>query len=408
MKKRIVVTGLGIVSPLGIGVDENWDRYLSGMSGIKEFETDGNGSETHAGKVSDDELDKFIPNDKKNKVDRFTSFALVAASQALADAKVGNDDRENIGVFIGSAYSGLNIIEKQIRTLYAEGPRRVHPLLMQNNLTNAPSGEIAIELGLKGPNIGFSSATCSSDHSIIQAFNILQQDDIDAMVAGGTEASLLPRVFEELKPKGLFQGNDGRVNSASCPFDRERNGFVLSEGAGMIVMETLNSAEKRSADIYGEIVGFGASYGNNVYSDNNKYGFYSKVSCIKQALESASVDSSKVDYVNASGISGIIEDREESEVIKSVFGKEAQRIPVSSIKGSLGLTIGASGAIDAIFSLLCLRKNVLPQTNRLEDVDSVCNSLFHLKKPEAKTANIILSNNFGYSGNNVSLVVKRI
>jgi 3-oxoacyl-[acyl-carrier-protein] synthase II len=200
LKERIVVTGLGIVSPLGIGVNENWNRYFSGMSGIKKFETDGNDPGTYAGKVSDHELETFVPEDKKGKIDRFSSFALVAAKMALGDAKIGNDfDREKIGVFIGSAYSGLNIIEKQIKMLYSEGPRKVHPLLMQNSLTNAPSGEVAIELDLKGPNIGFSCGVSSSEYSIIQAFNVLQQRDIDAMVAGGTEAPLLPGVFEECK-----------------------------------------------------------------------------------------------------------------------------------------------------------------------------------------------------------------
>jgi 3-oxoacyl-[acyl-carrier-protein] synthase II len=409
MKKRIVVTGLGIVSPLGIGINENWDRYLSGMSGIREFEINDNGLRAFVGKVSDHELETFVPEDKKGKIDRFSSFALVAAKMAIHDAKIDNDfDREKIGVFIGSAYSGLNIIEKQIKMLYAEGPRRVHPILMQNNLTNAPSGEVAIELNLKGPNIGFSCGACSGDYSIIQAYNILQQHDIDAMVAGGTEAPLLPRVFEELGPKGLFNGNDGSVNRASCPFDIARKGFVLSEGAGMVILETLSSAEKRGAEIYGELIGFGTSYWNNPYAYRRNPSTHSKVSCIKKALESASVDSSKVDYINASGISGIKEDMEESEVIKSVFGKEAQRIPVSSTKGSFGFPIGASGVIDAIFSLLCLRRNVLPQTNKLQNVDPACNSLFHLKEPEAKTASIILSNNFDYAGNNVSLVFKRI
>ncbi len=409
MKKRIVITGMGIVSSLGIGTNENWDRYLSGQSGIMEFDTNDNGSVSYAGTVSDHELEAFIPEDKKGKIDRFASFALAAAKMALQDAKIENDfDREKIGVFIGSAYSGLNIIEKQNKMLYSEGPRKVHPLLMQNNLTNAPSGEVAIDLDVKGPSIGFSCGACSSEHSIIQAFNVLQQRDINAMIAGGTEAPLLPIVFEELGPKGSFNGNDGNVNSASCPFDMGRNGFVLSEGAGLIVLETLSSAEKRGADIYGEIVGFGTSSSSNIYSDQNNSDFNSKVSCVKQAMERASIDSSKVDYVNASGISGIREDMEESEVIKSVFGREARRIPVSSTKGSLGLSLGASGAIDTIFSLLCLRKNVLPQTNRLENVDPACNSLFHMKEPETKQANIVLSNNFDYTGNNVSLVFKRL
>ncbi len=408
MKKRIVVTGIGIVSPLGIGKEENWKRYLSGITGIGEFRIEGLEQATYAGKVSEAELDKYISNDKKDRVDRFTKFALVAAGQALADANVCNDDREETGIFIGSAYSGLNIIEKQIKTLYSEGPRRVHPHLMQNNLTNAPSGEVAIELGLKGPNIGFSSGACSSDHSIIQAFNMLQQKGINTIVAGGTEAPLLQTVFGELSYSGMFDGRCGSLNSTSCPFDVRRNGFVLSEGAGMIVMESLSSAKRRKADIYGEIVGFGTSNGHNVYSDNNKHGFYSKVSCINQALESASIDSSEVDYINSSGVSGIIEDMEETEVIKSVFADYSKKIPISSTKGSLGLTVGASGVIDTAFSLLSFKNNVLLQTNMLEDIDPVCNSLYHLKKPEAKTANIILSNNFDYTGNNVSLVLKRI
>ncbi|MCP5007477.1 MAG: beta-ketoacyl-[acyl-carrier-protein] synthase family protein [Planctomycetes bacterium] len=408
MKKRIVVTGVGIVSPLGIGINENWERYLSGISGIGELSKEGMDKMLCAGQVSDEELGNFILNDKKNKVDRFTSFALVAAGQALADAKVDNDDRQKTGVFVGSAYSGLDIIENQIRTLYTESPRRVHPLLMQKNLTNAPSGEIAIELDLKGPNIGFSSGACSSDHSIIQAYNMLQQNDINVMVAGGTEAPLLSTVFGELSHKGMFNGNGGSSDPVSCPFDVRRNGFVLSEGAGIIVMETLSSAEKRGADIYGEIAGFGTSYVNDVYSDKSKRGFSSRVLCIKQALESASVDPSGVDYVNASGISGITEDMEESQVMKTVFGRQTGHIPISSTKGSMGLTIGASGVIDLIFSLLALKKQILPQTHRLEDVDPVCNSLSHLKEPVASLATTILSNNFGYAGNNVSLVIKCI
>lgn len=409
MKKRIVITGMGIVSPLGIGINENWERYLSGISGIKEFETEGMDSTTYAGKVSDDQLETFIPDAKKDKIDRFTSFALVAAKMALDDAKINDGfDKEKIGVFIGSAFSGLNIIEKQIKILYADGPRRVHPLLMQNNLTNAPSGEIAIEFGLKGPNIGFSCGACSGSYSIIQAFNTMQHHDVDAIVAGGTEAPLYPRVYEELRHKGLFHTNSPGLTRASCPFDIDRKGFVLSEGAGVVVLETLSSAEKREAEVYGELVGFGASYGNNDYTHQKNPGFYSKIFCIKQALESASIDTSSVDYINASGISGIQEDREESEVIESVFGEGIYKIPVSSIKGSFGCSIGASGAIDMIFSLLSLGKKVLPQTNNLENIDPKCSSLFILKKPDFKSVNTILSNNFDYAGNNVSLVFKSL
>lgn len=408
MKKRIVVTGIGIVSPLGIGIHENWERYLSGISGIKQIETEGRDTKVYAGSVPDFESETCIPEAKKDKTDTFSRFALAAAKIALTDAKIGNEfDKEKIGVFIGSAFSGLNIIEEQIKMLYEDGPRRVHPLLMQKNLTNAPSGEIAIEFTLKGPNIGFSSGACSGNYAIIHAFNTIQQHDIDAVVAGGTEAPLCPRVFEELRQKGLFHSNIPGLNRASCPFDIDRKGFVLSEGAGIIVLETLSSAEKRGADIYGELVGFGVSYGNTDYANQRKSGFYSKVSCIKQALDSASTVPSDVDYINASGISGIREDREESEVIKSVFGKNVHKIPVSSTKGSLGFSIGASGPIDAIFSLLSLKKQVLLQTNNLENIDPKCSSIFILKKPDFRPVNTILSNNFDYNGNNVSLLFKR-
>lgn len=407
--KRIVVTGLGIVSPLGIGVSENWERYLSGVSGIKEVEISSIDIATYAGKVPDSELEAFIPEAKKGKIDRFTSFALVAAKMALNDAKISKGfNNEKIGVFIGSAFSGLNIIEEHIKTLYVDGPRRVHPLLMQNNLTNAPSGEVAIEFNLKGPNIGFSCGACSGSYSIIQAFNALQQHDLDAMVAGGTEAPLLPRVFEELRSKGLFNGKNCGLNHPSRPFDIARKGFILSEGAGIVVLETLSSAEKRGAEVYGELVGFGASYCNNDHSNQKNPGFYSKILCIKQALESASIDSSDVDYVNASGVSGIIEDIEEAEVLKSVFSKDIKKILVSSIKGSFGYSIGASGPIDVIFSLLSLKKQVLPQTNNLQNIDPKCKAILILEKPDFKSVSIILSNNFDYDGNNVTLVFKSL
>ena len=408
MKKRIVVTGIGIVSPLGTTLNDNWERYLSGMSGIKKFEVKESGLRTFAGIVPNEELGPFIPEAKRGKIDRFSSFALVAAKEALSDAKFGEElDKEKIGVFIGSAYSGLNIIEDQLKILYSVGPRRVHPLLMQNNLTNAPAGEISIELDLKGPNIGFSSGACSSDYSIIQAFNTLQQHDIDVMIAGGTEAPLLPRVFEELKTKGLFNADNAGLNRASCPFDVSRKGFIISEGAGIIVLETLNSAEKRGADIYGELVGFGTSYNIKKGTDRQNPGLNSKVSCIKQALETASVDLTEVDYINASGVSGLEEDIEEAEVLKSVFAEEVHRIPVSSIKGSLGFSLGACGTIDAIFSLLSLKKQILPQTNNLEDIDPKCRPVCILNTTEHSPVNVILSNNFDYTGNNVSLVFKK-
>lgn len=408
MKKRIVVTGVGIVSPLGVGIQENWERYLSGISGIREFEIEGTHIRTYAGRVSGLELETYIPETKKEKVDRFAGFALVAAKMALVDAKISEEfDREKIGVFIGSAYSGLHSIEKQLQVLYLEGPRRVHPLLMQNNITNASAGEVAIELNLKGPNIGFSCSGCSGDYSIIQAFNTLQRHNIDAIVVGGTEAPLLPRVFEELGPKGLFQPNNTDVSRASCPFDIERKGFVLSEGAGIIVLETLQSAEKRSAGIYGELIGFGTSYCHNNSENHKNTSFSSKVSCIKQALSSASLDPAIVDYVHASGISGVREDAEEAEAIKSILGDNDRKTPVSSTKGSLGFSIGASGPINVIFSLLSLRKHILPQTNSLENIDPKCTSISILKKPDFRSVNTVLSNNFDYAGNNVSFVFQR-
>jgi 3-oxoacyl-[acyl-carrier-protein] synthase II len=278
---------------------------------------------------------------------------------------------------------------------------------MQKNLTNAPSGEIAIEFTLKGPNIGFSNGACSGNYSIIHAFNTIQRHDVEAMVAGGTEAPLCPRVFEELRHKGLFYSNNPGLTRASCPFDIDRKGFVLSEGAGVLVLETLSSAEKRGAEIYGELAGFGASYCNRSEVNQKTPGFYSKVFCIEQALEAASIEASDVDYISASGISGIREDIEEAEVIKSVFGENIHKIPVSSTKGSLGFSVGASGPIDAIFSLLALKNKVLPQTNNLENIDPECSSLLVLKKPDFKPVNMILSNNFDYAGNNVSILFKR-
>lgn len=409
MRKRIVVTGLGIVSPLGIGISENWKNYLAGISGIEEFEIDGIESKTYAGRVSNDKLEAFVPEFKKDKIDRFTSFALAAAKIALDDAKIDKGlDKETMGVFIGSAFSGINIIEKQIKVLYTDGPRRVHPLLMQNNLTNAPPGEVAIEFNLRGPNIGFSCGGCSGDYSIIQAFNTLQAHNIDAMVAGGTEAPLTPRVFKELGSKGLFHTDNTGLNRASCPFDVTRKGFVLSEGSGIVVLETLKSAEKRGAKVYGELVGFGTSHRNNGSVSQENPGVYYKALCIKRALDSASIDASDVDYINASGISGIPEDIEESEAIKSVFGEDTHRVPVSSIKGSLGYSIGAAGPINAIFSLLSLHKQVLPQTNNLKNIDPKCKSISILRRPNFSFVDIVLSNNFDYAGNNVSLVFKRL
>jgi len=406
MKKRIVVTGLGIVSSLGIGTEKNWKNYIQGISGIREHELVNGKVTTYAGKVSDSELESFIPLSKKGKIDRFAVFALVAARMALDDARFDEGlDRDKIGVFIGSAFSGLNIIEKQLNTLYADGPKRVHPFLMQNNLTNAPAGEVAIEMALKGPNIGISNGGCSGDYCIIHAFNTMQQHDIQAMVVGGTEAPLLTGVFEELKTSGLLQEKGRHANHASCPFDRERNGFVISEGAGFIILETLQSAEKRGANIYGELTGFGNSFFSEYFCNQKGTSFDSKILCIEQALKSASLNPYEIDYINASGISGINEDREETEAIKTVFGKKT---PLSSIKGSLGFSVGAAGVVDIIYCLLSLKNKLLPQTNNLEHIDPRCNTVRHLKTPEEKTARFILSNNFDYTGKNVSLIFSRL
>ncbi|NIR48626.1 beta-ketoacyl-[acyl-carrier-protein] synthase family protein [candidate division KSB1 bacterium] len=410
MNKRIVITGLGAITSLGIGIEETWNNYLAGRSGINVVHSF---VPTHstilAGRIAhNNSFTHYLSEDKINQVDRFTTLMMIASRIALNDSKIDvEDESENIGVYIGSGFGGTQTVDEQNRVLYAKGPKKVHPRLMQNNITNAASGEVAIELGLRGANVAFSTGFCSGAYAITQAFNALQLSDLVAILAGGTDAPILPTIFNSLSNSGKLSTRTDLPLEACRPFDKERDGFVLGEGAGAIVLETLDHASERGAHIYAELVGFAMTYNTNYHKMTlrNKVGGMAKT--MRLALKDAEVEPSEINYINAYGIGTQEDDLAETNAIKEVFGKRAAKLMVSSSKSALGYAIAASDVVEACLCCLAIEHGIVPPTLNYEVPNGKCDLDYVPTKPRRKQLNAVLSNTFGLDGNFVSLVFRK-
>ena len=410
-KRRIAVTGLGIISPLGIGIKENWDAACSGKSGIApitSFDATDYPSKI-AGEVKNFNAENYIEKKEIKKMDAFLHFAIAAGKMAMDDSGlvINDENAERVGVIVGSGLGGLASIEKYHKILLEKGPKKISPFFIPMLIVNLAPGHISMHFGCKGPNSSIVTACATGNHSIGEAFKTIQRGDADAMIAGGVESTITPlAVGGFCALKALSTRND-EPQRASRPFEKDRNGFVMAEGAGIIVMEELEMAKKRGANIYGEIVGFGCNadaYHITAPSPNGE----GAARCINLALKDADLNQDDITYINAHGTSTYMNDLAETQAMKSVFKEHVKNIPVSSTKSMTGHLLGAAGGVEAIFSLLALKNSVLPPTINYETPDPECDLDYVPNQAREKIITTAMSNSFGFGGTNATLIMKNI
>jgi 3-oxoacyl-[acyl-carrier-protein] synthase II len=411
MKRRVVVTGLGIVTPLGCQFEQVWQRVVAGESGIHEIKLfDTSRHKVHfAGDVWDWQTGDYIPHKEAKRVDRFTQFALVAGIDAVRDSglEFSQEDAFRCGVVLGSGIGGLHEIEAQVEKLLTKGPDRVSALTIPKLMVNACSGQLSIQYGLKGPNYAVATACASATNAIGDAFKAIQYDDADVMLTGGAEAAITPMSVAAFgNMRALSERNDD-PSRASRPFDRDRDGFVLGEGAGIIVLEELEHARRRGARIYCELLGYGTSSDAGHITQPDEQGIGAAKS-MELALKDARMAAGEVGYINAHGTSTPLGDAAETMAIKKVFGEYAKQVSISSTKSQLGHSLGASGGIELVLSVLALRDNLIPPTINLDNPDPACDLDYTPKTARQRELTAAMSNSFGFGGHNATVVIGRV
>ncbi len=408
MDKKVVVTGIGAVTPIGIGKEAYWENLKKGRSGVKTIDHFRDYPTYIAAVIDDFDPQCYMEKRDVKKTDRFTQFAQSAAQMAIEDAALNlqNEDKERVGVIVGSGIGGLDTIEKQFKILLEKGPRRVSPFLVPMLIANMASGYISIVYGLKGPNSTTVTACASGTHAIGEAFRILQRGEADVMIAGGAEAPVTSIAFAGFCAARAMSTCNDQPEKASRPFDQKRDGFVMGEGAGVLVLETLEHALKRNAFIYGEIVGYGMSAdGYHVTApDPEGQGAYL---CMERALKDAGILPADVEYINAHGTSTDYNDKIETFAIKRVFGEDAYNIPISSTKSMLGHLLGAAGGVEMVATLLSMQYGIIPPTINYEYEDPDCDLFYVPNKAIVKEFKVAMSNSFGFGGTNACLVVRK-
>jgi len=417
--RRVVITGLGLVTPLASGVDATWSALLAGKSGarrITEFEVSDIPAQIACfvprgdGSNGTFNADQHMEPKEQRKVDEFIVYAVAAADQALADSGWSPktpDEQERTGVLIGSGIGGLNGIAETSITLKEKGPRRVSPFFIPGRLINLASGQVSIKHGLKGPNHAVVTACSTGAHAIGDAARLVALGDADVMVAGGAESPICRIAMAGFAAcKALSTHFNDTPEKGSRPYDRDRDGFVMGEGAGIVVLESLDHAQARGARIYGEIIGYGMS-GDAYHITAPAEDGDGAYRCMRAALKRAGIDASEIDYVNAHGTSTPMGDEIELRAVERLFHNSAGKLSMSSTKSAIGHLLGAAGAVEAIFSVLAIRDNIAPPTLNLDNpsVETAIDLIPH--KPREKQIDVVLSNSFGFGGTNASLIMRR-
>ena len=407
-KRRVVITGLGIVSPVGNGIAEAWDNTINGRGGIGPItHFDASALPTRfAGEVKNFNPSDWMSPKEVRRMDTFIHFGLAATKMAMDDAglQVTEQNAERIGVNVGSGIGGLPMIEENIREMIAKGPRRISPFFVPGSIVNMVAGMISILYGFKGPNVSMVSACTTSTHCIGDAARFIEYGDADVMIAGGSEATVcLSGVGGFCAVKALSERNDS-PETASRPWDKDRDGFVLGEGAGILVLESLEHATARGARIYGELAGMGMSADAHHITapsmDGPRRGMLN-------ALKNGGVNADDVDYINAHGTSTPLGDKNETEAMKAVFGKHAYKLVVNSTKSMTGHLLGAAGGIEAVFSALAIHHQISPPTINIFNQDPECDLDYCANTAREMKIDVALSNSFGFGGTNGTLVIKK-
>lgn len=410
-KRRVVITGLGIVSPVGIGIETAWANIVAGKSGISritKFDPTAFSSQI-AGEVKDFDATQYLSPKEARRMDTFIQYGLVAGMEAVKDSglEVTEENAERIGVSIGAGIGGLQLIEDTDKVYIEGGPRKISPFFIPGTIINMISGNLSIMYGFKGPNIAIVTACTTATHCIGDAARMIEYGDADVMVAGGAEAAITAlSVGGFASARALSTRNDDPA-TASRPWDADRDGFVIGEGAGVLVLEEYEHAKKRGAKIYGEVAGFGMSadaYHMTSPSENGE----GAARCMRNALNNAKINPEQVDYVNAHGTSTPAGDMAETQAAKRLFGDHAGRIAMSSTKSMTGHLLGAAGGVEAVFSALALRDQVAPPTINIFNQDPQCDLDYVPNEARQMKIDVAISNSFGFGGTNGTLVFKRI
>jgi len=408
MKRRVVITGLGTITPLGIGTDKNWQSLCQGKSGvgmITRFDTT-NFRTKIAGEVKEFNPLDFMERKPARRSSRFIHFAIATAQMAVEDAKltINPRDGDRFGVSVGTALGGIEILEKNHRLLLQGDHRHVSPFFLTSLIANMAPGEIAIIFGAKGPNMCSVTACATGTNAIGDALRVIQRDEADVMITGGTEAGLTPIMLAGLDAERVTSTRNDVPEKASRPFDKDRDGFVMSEGAGILILEELEFALNRGAKIYAEVLGYG--FNNDAYHitapDIDGEG---AATCMKRALNDAGISVDKVDYINAHGTSTQLNDLSETRAIKKVFQERSKSLPVSANKSMTGHLWGAAGAVEAIFCTLTITQGIISPTINYETPDPECDLDYVPNIARKAKVNVALSNSFGFGGTNATLIL---
>ena len=408
--RRIVVTGLGLVTPVGHTVDETWKNIVAGRSGVSEidkFDTSGFASRIGAA-VTNFDLSPYMSPKESRKTDPFIHYGIAAAKQAIADAgiEVADENRERIGIAIGSGIGGLPGIEKGHDSFLAGGPRRISPFFVPSNIINMIAGNLSIELGILGPNYGIVTACSTGTHNIGDAARLIERGDVDVMIAGGAEMATSPMGLGGFAAARALSTRNDDPEGASRPWDKGRDGFVLGDGAGVVVLESYEHATARGAEIYAEFAGFGMSSDAHhiTLPPDDGDGAYR---CMNLALRDAGLDADNVDHINAHGTSTPAGDVIETRAVKRTFGRHAFELTVSSTKSMIGHLLGAAGGVEAIFAILAIRDQVAPPTINLHEPDNECDLDYVPHSARETRIEVAMSNSFGFGGTNGTLIFKR-
>jgi len=411
MKRRVVVTGMGVVTPLGNTVSETWDGIVNGRSGIRpieQFDVSAYGTR-FGGSIRGFDANAFLPPKEVRKFDDFILYGLGAAVQAMEDAGLVVEESfaSRVGAAIGSGIGGISSIEKSHQILLDSGPRRVSPFFVPGSITNMIAGYLSIRYGFSGPNLAITTACTTGTHNIGLGARLIAWGEVDAMIVGGSEMATTPVGLGGFSASRALSTRNDAPEAASRPWDRDRDGFVLSDGAGVLVLEELEFARRRGARIYAEVIGFGMS-GDAYHMTLPPEDGRGAAAAMHNAIRDAGVTPGEIDYINAHGTSTPAGDLAESRAVQRVLGDAAGRVAMSSTKSMIGHLLGAAGAVEAVFSILAIRDGVAPPTINLDNPDEGCTLNYVPHVAQQRKIDIALSNSFGFGGTNGSLVFRRI
>lgn len=410
LERRVVITGLGLITPLGIGVDETWQALCAGKSGIGEITRfDASAFPTKiAGEVKGFRAEDFLPKKEAKRTQLYIAYSIAAARMALEDSgyAIDNGNSHNIGVLIGCGLGGLDMLETNHKILLEKGPKKVSPFFIPMMIGNMAAGMVSIHLGAKGPNSSVATACAAGTHAIGDAYKIIQRNAADLMITGGVESVITPSCIAGFSSMKALSTRNDAPEKASRPFDVDRDGFVVGEGSGIMIIESLESALERGAKIYAEIAGYGMS-GDGFHMTSPPPDGEGAARCMAAALADAKIDYGQVDYINAHGTSTPLNDLYETRAICSVFKEKAKAIPISSTKSMTGHLLGGAGGVETVFTALTIQENIIPPTINLDNQDPDFDLDYVPKVARKQPVNYAMTNSFGFGGTNAALVLKK-